>query len=157
MELIEPSKLSKRKLNELIDSLGGKFSIWERIKLGGIGVGGLVLIPAENPKLPLRFKDATESIKVSVEPLKKGLIVSVNNTKEHKWFVAHQPTLDVSIQEKPLTQINRKKTPPLMIGLKIDQEEFILHSSGWNNKAVYKFFKKLIMLMHPKSHINKFP
>jgi hypothetical protein len=143
MELINPQLLSKRKLNELIQSLGGKYTFWERLKLRGIGIGGLELKIEENPDIPLKYKEATESVKVSIEPLKKGLILSFNNTKELKWYVAHNPKMNIQLEKRPLSHQSRATSPPLEIRLMIQEDLFILHTSGWNNKSVVQYFQKL--------------
>lgn len=143
MELLNPQLLSKRKLNELIQSLGGKYTFWERLKLRGIGIGGLELKVEENPNIPLKYKEATESVKVSIEPLRKGVILSFNNTKELKWYIAHNPTIRVQLLERPLSNERRVTSPPLEIQLTVQEDLFILHTSGWNNKSVMQYFQKL--------------
>jgi hypothetical protein len=141
MKLINANRLSRKQYKELIQSLGGKFSFFQRIKMGGTGIGGLILKPNENPDLPLKYGKATETVKVSIEWLKKGLLIGLNNTKEVKLIAFPTPTVDWEPLESIQTEGGLKKES--RIKLRIDSKELFIYTSGWNNKDVYNYMNKL--------------
>lgn len=141
MKLIDYHQLRKRKYDELISSLGGRFSWIDRIRMGGTGVGGLSLIRDRNPEILLRFPDTTEPIKFSVEILKNGLLFGFNNTKEVKIlpFINPQVSYDLLDQTTSLKGLRNEEIYRLLI----DNEEIIFKTDGWNANDVRSYLKKL--------------
>lgn len=141
MELLDANQLSKKQYRELIQSLGGKYSFLERIRMGGTGIGGLFLMMEDQPELDLRHKQATETVRVSIELLKEGILIGLNNTKEVKLIPFRQPELNWEIIELPKKKRNMKQTA--RISLIIDNNQFILYTSGWNNEEVFRYLNRL--------------
>lgn len=141
MKLIDANRLSKRQYKDLINSLGGKFSFLERIKMGGTGVGGLYMIAREHPHIELRYTKATESVRVSIELLKNGLLIGLNNTKEIKLIPFHKPNVDWELIEKIHTSGSRREKARMH--LSIDGNDLFLYTSGWNNRQVFRYFEKI--------------
>ncbi len=141
MELIDYHQLRKRKYKELIESLGGRFSWFNRIKMGGTGVGGLTLLKDVNPKVLLRFPDTTEPVKFSIEMLQQGIMLGFNNTKEVKILPFMKPRVAYSIQKEMVSLKGLKKVE--IIELILDQAIFTIQTDGWNSKDVNAFLSKL--------------
>ena len=141
MKLINPQHLSKKQYRELIESLGGKYGWIERLKMGGTGVGGLQIIPADQADLQLTYKNASESVRLSIEQLKRGILIGFNNTKEIKLLAFRDPKVEWKILGKKVIKgSNRVVTK---IQLRIDEQSLILYTSGWNNEEVFRYLDRL--------------
>lgn len=141
MHLIDYHQLRKRKYDELVSSLGGRFSWIDRIRMGGTGVGGLTLIPDRNPEILLRFPDTSEPIKFSVEILKKGLLFGFNNTKEVKILPFINPKVSYDLLDNT-TSLKGLRNEEIY-RLQIDSEEIIFKTDGWNARDVRSYLNKL--------------
>lgn len=109
--------------------------------MGGTGIGGLFLRMEDQPELDLRHKQATETVRVSIELLKGGILIGLNNTKEVKLIPFRQPELNWEIIELSKKRGNMKQTA--RISLIINNSKFILHTSGWNNEEVFRYLNRL--------------
>ena len=141
MELIDANRISKKKYKELIDSLGGKYSFFQRIKMGGTGVGGLTLKTEEQDDLPLRYLKASETVRLSIEQLKEGLILGLNNTKEIKLVAFSKPVVNWKLLE--LTKSKRSNKEVAHLQLLIDHDRINFYTSGWNNEEVFAYLERL--------------
>lgn len=141
MELIDYHQLRKRKYKELVESLGGRFSWLNRIKMGGTGVGGLTLPKNENPKVLLRFPDTTEPVKFSIEMLQQGILLGFNNTKEVKILPFLKPKVRYTVQKEIVSLKGLKKVE--IVELILDDLPFTFQTDGWNSKDVHAFLSKL--------------
>ncbi len=141
MDLIDYHQLRKRKYDELISSLGGRFRWIDRVRMGGTGVGGLTLVRKENPEILLRFPDTTEPIKFSVEILKNGLLFGFNNTKEVKLLPFINPKLSYTLLDQT-TSLKGLRNEEIY-RLQIENEAITFKTDGWNAKDVRSYLKKL--------------
>ncbi len=141
MELLDFHRLRKRKYDALVESLGGRFSWWDRIKMGGTGVGGLTLVREANPNILLRFPDTTEPIKFSIEILQSGLLLGFNNTKEVKLFPAPSPSVSFQVISESISVKGLRKIEE--IELHLDNDILIFQTNGWNYKEVHQYLEKI--------------
>ena len=76
MKLYKPITLRKAEIERMYANLGGQYSLWERLKIGGIG-SPMIYYTAGNEAIDKLQALASDEVRINIELLKEGILLRI--------------------------------------------------------------------------------
>lgn len=136
--LHEIDRMTRREHRNFIISVGGRLGMWEGIKRGGTGLGGLYIDPEHND-----WWTYPEFAQVAASPevMNKVLMLRFNNTKRNLAMPIPYSEIEAIIIRE-FYNLEAKNIELRVHIRQTDGPSVILENRGWNNRAVVNYFNK---------------
>ncbi len=135
MKLYKTLSLSASQLEEIYSSLGGKFSLWERLKRKRIG-SPMMFYAKGNEELDALQALASDEIRINIELLKKGVLFRIAE-RTNTYFI---PFRKEEIKTIELIRTNHK----VLVVFNTIGSSFHL----WGNIDYYKGWEIFVKELH---------